>query len=214
MVPHIFQYTKNHCFIHCKCVSCIMYEVYLNKAVERKEGRKRQRTEEREREGEGQKGQGAPNSDPERPESPVQSLRSQRRPKVRELRLSCFQTMVQNIKKWTSKINSKTLSKHSYVFQKGSQLVASVESEFDARRTDPARAARRRVEVFIHSEGRAAARAQEPRASFREPPNKRVNTAPTSVPLFSDPPRHTGQHSGSLLHTNCSISFTVDRVAF
>ena len=38
-------------------------------------------------------------------------------------------------------------------FKKGSQLVASMESEFDARRTDPGRVVRRRVEVLTHSEG-------------------------------------------------------------
>lgn len=45
MVPHICQYTKYRGFLHCKCVNCIVYEVYLNKAVERKEGRKGQRSE-------------------------------------------------------------------------------------------------------------------------------------------------------------------------
>lgn len=44
------------------------------------------------------KGKRAQNSERKSTEPPVQSLSSQRRPKVRELRLICFQTMFQNIK--------------------------------------------------------------------------------------------------------------------
>ena len=158
MVPHICQYTKNHCFMHCRCVNCIVYEVYLNKAVERKEGRKEgrkgQRSEgERRRGGKKERKAGSKLWHRKSMEPPAQSVSSQRRLKVRELRLICFQTMFQNIKKWISKFHSKWLSKHSYVFQKGSQLVASMESEFDARRTDPGRALRRRDKVLTHSEG-------------------------------------------------------------
>ena len=55
--------------MHCRCVNCIVYEVYLNKAVERKEGRKegkRKGVREREGEEERKKGKQAQNSDTER----------------------------------------------------------------------------------------------------------------------------------------------------